>query len=63
MTVSFEEIKARLLANPEVKREYDGLTPEFEACATPLCARKSAATKAPHSRSVFELDRDFAPQR
>jgi hypothetical protein len=30
MTISFEEFKARLLADPKVKEEYDALGPEFE---------------------------------
>ena len=30
MTIPFEKLKARLLANPKVKVEYDALTPEFE---------------------------------
>src|SRR5262249_62320807 len=30
MTIPFEKLKARLLANPNVKAEYDALTPEFE---------------------------------
>jgi hypothetical protein len=29
MTIPFEEIKAELLADPEVKGEYDALAPEF----------------------------------
>jgi hypothetical protein len=30
MTIKFEKLKARLLANPKVKAEYDALAPEFE---------------------------------
>jgi hypothetical protein len=30
MTIPFEKLKARLLANPKVKAEYDALAPEFE---------------------------------
>ena len=30
MTIQFEMLKARLLANPKVKAEYDTLAPEFE---------------------------------
>jgi hypothetical protein len=40
MTIPFEVIKAELLANPEVKREYDALAPEFEAYAK-SCGRGS----------------------
>jgi ribosome-binding protein aMBF1 (putative translation factor) len=42
MTIPFEEMKARLLANPEVKREYDALAPEFEFSAELLRARLRA---------------------
>ena len=30
MTIPFEKLKARLLANPKVRAEYDALAPEFE---------------------------------
>ena len=40
MTIPFEEIERRLLADPEVKREYDALAPEFEIAAELLRARK-----------------------
>jgi hypothetical protein len=30
MTIQLEKLKARLLANPKVKAEYDALAPEFE---------------------------------
>jgi hypothetical protein len=33
MTIRFEKLKARLLANPTVKAEYDALAPEFEIAA------------------------------
>jgi len=33
MTIQFEKLKARLLANPKVKAEYDALAPEFEIAA------------------------------
>ena len=33
MTLAFEALKARLLANPAVKTEYDALAPEFEIAA------------------------------
>jgi predicted transcriptional regulator len=39
MTIRYEEFKARLLANPEVKAEYDALAPEFEISAELLRAR------------------------
>jgi hypothetical protein len=33
MTIPFEKLKARLLANPKVKAAYDALAPEFEIAA------------------------------
>jgi predicted transcriptional regulator len=42
MTVPFEKLKARLLANPTVKAEYDALAPEFEIAAELLRARLRA---------------------
>jgi ribosome-binding protein aMBF1 (putative translation factor) len=42
MTIPFAEIKARLLADPEVKAEYDALAPEFEISAELVRARSRA---------------------
>jgi ribosome-binding protein aMBF1 (putative translation factor) len=42
MTIRFEEFKARLLANPEVKAEYEALAPEFEISAELIKARLRA---------------------
>lgn len=42
MTIQFEKLKARLLANPKVKAEYDALTWEFEIDAELLQARLRA---------------------
>src|ERR1700712_756297 len=42
MTIQFEKLKARLLANPKVKAEYDALAPEFEIAAELLRARLRA---------------------
>lgn len=42
MTIPFKTIKARLLANPRVKAEYDALAPEFEIAAELLKARLRA---------------------
>jgi ribosome-binding protein aMBF1 (putative translation factor) len=39
MTIGFEQFKARLLANPKVKAEYDALAPEFEIASELLRAR------------------------
>jgi len=44
MTIPFEKLKARLLANPKVKAEYDALAPEFEFlpnCLRLVCGRAS----------------------
>ena len=63
MTIPYEVFKARMLANPEVKREYDALAPEFEALAKKLRAQKRAAAKAPNSRRILQPDRNPPPQR
>jgi ribosome-binding protein aMBF1 (putative translation factor) len=42
MTVPFNKLKARLLANPEVRAEYDAIAPEFEIAAELLKARQRA---------------------
>ncbi len=42
MTIPFEEFKARLLADPEVRIEYEALAPEFEISAELLRARLRA---------------------
>jgi predicted transcriptional regulator len=42
VTIPFEEFKARLLADPEVKAEYDALAPEFEIAAELVQARLRA---------------------
>jgi DNA-binding XRE family transcriptional regulator len=43
MTIPFEKLKARLLANPKVKVEYDALALEFEISAELVKARLRAA--------------------
>ncbi len=51
MTIPFERLKARLLANPKVKAEYDALAPEFEIAAELLRARQRAGlsqSNSPH---------------
>lgn len=63
MTIPFEVIAARMLADPEVKREYDALAPEFEVLAKELRARKRAKTKASKSRRSVKPDPNLAPQR
>jgi ribosome-binding protein aMBF1 (putative translation factor) len=42
MTIPFEKVKARLLANPKVKAEYDALAPEFEISTELVRARLRA---------------------
>jgi predicted transcriptional regulator len=42
MTIPFDKFKARLLADPEVRREYEALSPEFEISAELLRARLRA---------------------
>jgi ribosome-binding protein aMBF1 (putative translation factor) len=42
MTIPFAKLKARLLANTEVKAEYDALAPEFEISAELVRARLRA---------------------
>ena len=42
MTIAFEDFKARLLADPEVRAEYDALAPEFEIATELLRARVRA---------------------
>lgn len=39
MTIPYAELKNRLLADPEVKAEYETLAPEFEIAAELLRAR------------------------
>jgi hypothetical protein len=42
MTIPLKELRARLLANPKVKAEYDALAPAFEISAELLRARRRA---------------------
>jgi ribosome-binding protein aMBF1 (putative translation factor) len=42
MTIKFEEFKVRLLADPEVKAEYDALAPELEIAVELIKARLRA---------------------
>ena len=42
MTIPLEKLKARLLANPKVKAEYDAMAPEFEIAAELFRARVRA---------------------
>ena len=52
MTIPFEKLKARLLANPKVKAEYDALAFEFEISAgvdqgARACRVVSGGTRCP----------------
>jgi DNA-binding transcriptional regulator YiaG len=42
MTIPYEAFKAKALANPEVRAEYEALAPEFEISAELLQARLRA---------------------
>jgi ribosome-binding protein aMBF1 (putative translation factor) len=42
MSIPFEKLKARLLANPKVKAEYEALAREFEIAGELLRARRRA---------------------
>jgi predicted transcriptional regulator len=42
MTIPFDKFKAKLLADPEVRREYEALAPEFEISAELIRARLRA---------------------
>jgi ribosome-binding protein aMBF1 (putative translation factor) len=42
MTIPFVDFKARLLADPAVRDEYDALAPEFEIAAELVRARRRA---------------------
>jgi hypothetical protein len=63
MTIPLKELAAKWLADPEFKREYDALAPEFEALAKKLRARKRGTAKAPNSRRSVKPDRNPPPQR
>ena len=42
MPIPFEKLKARLLADPKVRADYDALAPEFEIAAELIRARRRA---------------------
>jgi hypothetical protein len=46
MTIQFEKLKARLLANPKVKAVYDALAPEFEKPSRSFATAKLSDEKA-----------------
>jgi hypothetical protein len=45
MTISFKTLKARLLANPQVKAEYDALAAEFESSAEVIKTPRSSPSR------------------
>jgi hypothetical protein len=47
MTISFEEFEPQLLADPDVRREYEALAPEFAVIANSLRARLVPTPGAP----------------
>jgi len=47
MKIPFAKLKARLLADPKVKAEYDAFAPEFEIAAELLKARLRQASPKP----------------
>ena len=63
MTARLKELAAKWLADPEFKREYDALAPEFEALAKKLRARKRVTSKVPNSRRILQPGRTPPPQR
>lgn len=63
MTIPFEEIRARLLADPEVQREYDALAPEFEALERLIAAKRTQGVESPSSRRIIKTDPNLAPKR
>jgi hypothetical protein len=56
MTIPFEVIKAEMLADPEVKREYDALAPEFEALAESIRAEQAKKSEERVSRRILKND-------
>ena len=62
-TIPFERFKERWLADPEVKREYDALAPEFEALAESIRAKLAKKSKQQASRRVLKLDRHAPAKR
>ncbi|MGA3048574.1 MAG: hypothetical protein ABSD67_18215 [Terracidiphilus sp.] len=46
MTIPIEELAGKWLADPEVKREYDALAPEFEALTESIRAKQAKKVKA-----------------
>jgi hypothetical protein len=51
MTISLKKLKARLLANPKVKAEYEALASEFEISVKPVKKPRSSPS---HRRPVSD---------
>jgi len=45
MTISLKKLKARLLADPKVKAEYDALAAEFEISIKPVKKPRSSPSR------------------
>jgi hypothetical protein len=63
MTIPSKEMMARILADPEVRREYDALAPGFEALAESISAKQAQGTKRPSSGRILESYPDLPPKR
>jgi len=62
MTIRFDEIKAELLSDPEVKREYDALAPSSKP-APDRCGRERAQQqKHPIQAASSRLTRTLRPR-
>jgi hypothetical protein len=48
MSIPFKKLKARLLANPKVKAEYEAPAPVFEIAGELLRARRGRASRKPN---------------
>jgi hypothetical protein len=63
MTIAFEDFKARLLADPEVRAEYDALAPEFEIASELLRARLRAAAQHEDTAAIRAGNREQVPDQ
>jgi hypothetical protein len=63
MTIPFEQIKAQLLADLAVKREYDALAPEFEAFGGSIRAKLATKSHRQASRRILKTHPHLAPER
>jgi hypothetical protein len=63
MTIPLEKLKEEWLADPEVKREYDALAPEFDALAESIRPKLAKKSKRQASRRILKLDRHAPAER